>query len=211
MAGTIAHLWVFHQVLKGFPDTGILGKLKKSDKALEAQLKKDFSTWRDLYNYSTYIKNNCLLASYGYLGATGPDLFYIPDDAFDAMGTIDGTVFADLMHYNKTGGLVIFALKKIKDKIRRSRSPGIRGKLEKQLGYWMGHVAHIATDVVVHPFVNTMAAAYHKNTKSFEHSEGSNWINIWKMHNKIEHYQDSWVRHALFEKKEGVKGTQESW
>lgn len=207
MAGTLAHLWVFNRVLEKLSGGEMAGKMKKSGKALENQLKEDSSGWRDPYKYDTHIKKGSLLASYGYLGATGPDLFYIPDDALDAMGTIDGEVFADLMHYNKTGGLVISALGKIREERQMSETTHSKAKLENKLAYWMGHMAHIATDVVVHPFVNSMAAAYHKNTKSFENSQGYFGNNIWKMHNKIEHYQDAWVRKYLFEKKAGFEGT----
>ena len=115
MAGTITHFWIFRKMLEGLPNTGLLERLKKSNEAMTKRIKYEAGGFFRGYNFGDHVGDDCLLASFGYFGATGPDLFLIPDDSFDAMGYIDGIAHSDLMHYNKTGTFVIFMLRYIKE------------------------------------------------------------------------------------------------
>ncbi len=199
MPGTITHFWIFRETLRRLPDRGAIAEMKQSNEALEARLRRDHSRWRSNYNYADYASDS-LLASYGYLGAAGPDLFLAPDDSFDAMVHIDGIELSDLMHYNKAGSFIIFLLRRIKRSLVLPRSSTRRTRYTLRLAYCIGHITHIAADVCMHPLVNTMAGAYHTNTpRQFENSEGGNPIDIFMMHHKIEHYQDSYTRTEFFE------------
>ena len=203
MAGMLTHFWVFHEAIKKFGWTGRIGRIRNSEQVLWDQQKRDI---RRPYYYKNYYPKNCCLASYGYLGAAGPDLFLVPDDAADAGGTgvIDGELLSSLMHYNKTGGFMIWYVDKLRRKMARTKSTAEFEKLSYHYAYALGHISHIATDVVIHPLVNTMAASYYRNeAKQFENSLGSNQINAWKLHHKVEHYQDAYVRANFFEGKEG--------
>ena len=199
MPGTITHFWIFRETLQALPAQGIVTSLRASNSWLEDRLRADTSTLRSHYNYDTYAAHG-LPASYGYFGSTGPDLFLIPDDSFDATGHIDGIEFSDAMHYNKTGSLVISNLDRIKRTLATNPNQAQTDRLHRLLAYWIGHITHIAADVMAHPLVNTMAGAYHTNPgRQFENSEGSNTVNIWKMHHRVEHYQDSYVRRWFFD------------
>jgi len=197
--GTITHFWIFRETLRRLPERGVIAEMKQSNEALEARLRRDHSRWRSHYNYADYASDS-LLASYGYLGAAGPDLFLAPDDSFDAMGHIDGIELSDLMHYNKAGSFIIFFLRRIKRSMILSHSSTRNMRYALRLAYCIGHITHIAADVCIHPLVNTMAGAYHTNTpRQFENSEGGNPIDIFMMHHKIEHYQDSYARTEFFQ------------
>jgi len=199
MPGTITHFWIFRETLRRLPDRGAIADIKRSNEALETRLRRDHSRWRSHYNYADYASDS-LPASYGYLGAAGPDLFLAPDDSFDAMGHIDGIELSDLMHYNKAGSFIIFLLRRIKRFLFLPRSTTSNMRYTLRLAYCIGHITHIAADVCIHPLVNTMAGAYHTNTpRQFENSEGGNWIDIFMMHHKIEHYQDSYTRTEFFQ------------
>ncbi len=198
MPGTITHFWIFRQAVLGLPGQGIAADLKTSLTSFEERLRKDTSTWRSHYDFEEYRKDS-LLASYGFFGATGPDLFLIPDDSWDAMGDIDGITLSDFMHYNKVSGFAIWMLDRLKKRLAASTNADYKSRLNNQLAYCLGYISHVAADVMVHPLVNTMAGAYPTNpAQQFENSEGSNGINIWKLHHKVEHYQDSYTRSQFF-------------
>jgi hypothetical protein len=133
------------------------------------------------------------LPSYAYLGCNGPDIFYMTSGKPDQ----NGKPAADILHYNKTGPNVIWAL-------RNSKASSSRRTLdftEKcRLAYWLGHISHIAADVIVHPFVNSIAAAYPddycdaEGNSRFEPFGG--WaqdMDLFKVHNVVEHWQDAFI------------------
>jgi hypothetical protein len=205
MPGTMTHFWIFRQALRGMKYEGFFADLQSSDWKLHNLLsppRNQDESPKSATGFSLKAYEEGLLASYGYFGGTGPDLFLIPDDAGDAMSSkIDGIDYSDLMHYNKASSFIIFALKKIKSELKKSKSDSATAKLRRQLAYIIGHTSHIAADVICHPLVNTMAAAYPKNKeRQFKNAEGSNAICIWKLHHKVEHYQDSWIREEKFGK-----------
>lgn len=100
-----------------------------------------------------------------YIGAIGPDLPYnagiTTRSAFfptrQQRANRGKSPWADLMHYNKTGQFVIELLRHAP----LITSPDLRQKL---YFYALGHATHIAADIMMHPFINTFAGAYHNQS-----------------------------------------------
>ena len=212
MAGTLTHYWVFRRAIATLASgsyTGIIGDIASGEKEMDAQLRRDEASWQSSmgspYLYSDYSGDLCVRASYGYLGSAGPDVFLPPDDVCDGLssalgGKIDGEGYSSLMHYNKTGGFLIWFVDRIKKSLRKVKSVEQIQRYRNHYAYILGHISHMAADVVIHPFVNTLAAAYYKNKPTqFENSEGYTEKDAWKIHHKVEHYQDSYVRAKHFE------------
>jgi hypothetical protein len=97
-----------------------------------------------------------------YVGAVGPDLAYnagvTTRSAFfpskQQRATRGKSAIADLLHYNKTGEFLIELLRSS----RAVASPELRQKI---FYYALGHATHIAGDIMVHPYTNTFAGAFH--------------------------------------------------
>jgi hypothetical protein len=120
-----------------------------------------------------------------------------------------GKFIADLMHYNKSGLYTIFLLRQVKRQLKAVES-GLRNDLVNLLGYCLGHISHVAADITVHPYVNSIVAAYPDN-EADKFNDNQRWQtapNIWKFHNVLEHYQDAYVLHRRFY---GQEGFQKDW
>jgi hypothetical protein len=137
-----------------------------------------------------------VLAGCAYIGACGPDLFYIEYSK-------EGEFVADLLHYNRTGPFIVRWLTDLRQRVRSLKS-GLAPPLERQLAYCLGHISHIAADITIHPYVNSIVGAYPENGKNFENARGILTENKWKFHNILEHYQDAYILHHRFIDQEGL-------
>jgi hypothetical protein len=204
MPGSITHTYItylcFQQAVSEqlFKFEVSLSEILKMHDLFLMPLAKDGVDSYDKYTIST--DGTIIVPSYAYIGCNGPDLYYM------AAGNPDenGKPGADILHYNKTGPNVIWALRQLK---------AIRNRREYEyeevckLAYWLGHISHIAADVIVHPFVNSIVAAYpddhceydsekEKGTGNSRFEPFGGWassMNLFKFHNVIEHWQDAYV------------------
>lgn len=126
------------------------------------------------------------ISQYFYLGSNGPDLPYFHDA--DLGGKIKDLVgkdivgkskYADLYHYNKQGEFIIQLLKLIRD------DAGDGELNSRVMAYALGHIAHIATDTILHPYVNSFAGIYHEQTQE-------------NIHKISECHQDSYLAQKYF-------------
>lgn len=133
-------------------------------------------------------KEDGVLQGCAYMGSCGPDLFYLE------MGST-GSFLADLLHYNRSG---YFPVRWLVD--LRSRASQLEKNIDEpmqQLAYVLGHISHIAADIVLHPYVNSIVGAYPDNGKIFFEARATVGPR-WKFHNKLEHYQDAYILHQHF-------------
>jgi hypothetical protein len=148
-----------------------------------------------------------VLASYGYLGCTGPDMFSVPPSL--SHPKLETNALSAFAHYNKTGALVIHCLAQLKARISKDvQADDEPAALECQLAYWLGHITHLAADIVTHPYVNSRAGALQTLEKKFaanQKSTGAKLAKIFKTHNTIEQYQDAYVKYELFKAGERYK------
>ena len=192
MAGLVAHQYILCKALRTYKNHGdILAKLTNSLKvALE------YAKAEDGVGYSNYEKKRiCVNAGFAHIGAVGPDLFYL--EILNKM-----SYMADLMHYNKTGPYVIFGINELRN-IETFNIKKMKFEELNMLAYYMGHASHIATDIVVHPLVNSLIGAYPDLKKRFLNSRDTGGIismPLWRAHNIIEHYQDAYVLHHKYAK-----------
>jgi len=230
MPGTITHLWIYKKTM--FKDKKITlkdfsNKPKKETnnhrfvreflKNLETSNENLFNTmgnanWdkKKLTKQIKEWKNNKddkagVLASYGYLGSNGPDLMSLPKNLWTSTPAHED--LAALAHYNKTGALVIYNLIKLKFKIKAGKwkkNEQLKRTLECELSYWLGHICHLAGDIVAHPFVNSRAGALQLLEKKFRHFRGILLKKLWKTHNVVEQLQDAYVKSDLFERPENT-------
>lgn len=196
MPGTTTHNYILYKSLTtlGGPPPG-----KKDKKAPPPTLLEEVIASNNAVR--GYVQKNnpagyradakCLLAGCAYMGCFGPDLFYLE------FGT-RGKFIADLHHYNCSSLFMIWCLRQLKRK-------GINkytNFLKRQFAYVLGHISHIAADINVHPYVNSIVAAYPDNKEIFKNARGLYAGKIWKFHNILEHYQDTYVLHKKFQAKE---------
>jgi hypothetical protein len=137
-----------------------------------------------------------VLAGCAYMGACGPDLFYIEYDT-------EGEFVADLLHYNRTGPFIVRWLADLRLRAASLRM-GLGGVYERQLAYCLGHISHIAADITIHPYVNSIVGAYPENAVCFKNARGLLPKLQWKFHNILEHYQDAYILHRRFIAQEGL-------
>jgi hypothetical protein len=189
MPGTTTHNYILYKALTTYAaNSPIVSSVKKSNELVTKYAKKK--------DYKKYRSDDiCVTAGCCYLGCFGPDLFYVEFGE-------TGKFIADLMHYNKAGLFMIWCLRQVKQCLPAAVS-GFRPDLLHLFAYCMGHICHIAADIIVHPYVNSIVGAYPDNPEAFENARGSLKNNIWKFHNILEHYQDSYVLHNLFFEIEG--------
>ena len=159
------------------------------------------------------------ISQYAYLGAQGPDFpYYVTEegkliasdesriwhviktrDYIDWFQPTGLSLWADLAHYCKSGVYVITLID-----IARSQSMGLRNKI---MSYTLGHICHIATDAVLHPFVNSLAGAYYnlsidskkvmkRKPDIVSSTEGFN-IPI-DLHHLVEFHMDTWLAQNYF-------------
>jgi hypothetical protein len=85
-----------------------------------------------------------------FLGAVSPDYPYFGK----------GTPWADRMHREKTDGVVLKSLARIRE--MRGHAPG-SDTWRKCLAWLLGYVSHVAADVTIHPIVNLKVGTYELN------------------------------------------------
>jgi hypothetical protein len=183
MPGLTTHTYILYKTLRSFEGAPppLLAPIVHSHlKALEHACNNDSGA---LASDAEAVLQGC-----AYIGACGPDLFYLE------MPPAKGAFLADLLHYNRTGPFII-----------RWLYDGLAGQapkllsnplLQRRLAYCLGHISHIAADIVLHPFVNSIVGAYPKNAAKYFDARGVK--PMWKFHNKLEHYQDAYVLHRHF-------------
>lgn len=135
------------------------------------------------------------LAGCAYLGSCGPDLFYLENGA-------EAAFIADLLHYNRSGPFVIWWLRNLRAEFTTMMHPTLGLNLFRQFAYCLGHISHIAADITAHPYVNSIVGAYPENLPVFKNARGMLPTKMWKFHNILEHYQDSYVLYRRFQGEE---------
>lgn len=139
-----------------------------------------------------------------YLGAIGPDIHYLAGSLVRASilgsrykgGVLGKSPWADLLHYNWSGDFLIEVMRLA----ARSRSPELQ---QRALAYAMGYVTHIIGDIIVHPFVNSFAGAYHEQT------DPTQFFSL-GMHFWVEMCQDAWTAKRFFAR-DVSRGGQQPW
>lgn len=198
MPGTATHNWILYRTLREFGAASALTKeVQKSHDAVRDWAQKAAAERGD----GADELDRFHLAGCAYVGACGPDLFYLD------LGST-GTVIADLLHYNRSGPYMIWCLRRVKQQLEAVEA-GLNTNLLRQYAYCLGHISHIAADIVIHPYVNSIVGAYPDQSKDFRNARGKLLKNLWKFHNILEHHQDSYVLHRLFFGQE--KFSRESW
>jgi len=110
------------------------------------------------------------ISSMAYLGALAPDMTYYNASNFrekmtgrklqkpDAQLTpaSRNTYWADLLHYNLSGDVLLTFLELIAD----VPSPALRSQA---LAFAMGYLSHLAADIALNPYINALAAAYDRS------------------------------------------------
>lgn len=143
-----------------------------------------------------FAEANAVLAGCAYIGCCGPDLFYIEYEK-------EGDFIADLLHYNRSGLFIVRWLTDLRTFAGSIRS-GLNPLRERQLAYCLGHISHIAADITIHPYVNSIVGAYPENQPVFKNARGMLPKKKWKFHNILEHYQDAYILHDRFIGEEGI-------
>ena len=186
MPGIITHSYIVYKALSTYSPRSALFKM------VQASHEKTLTYARTEDGYKQYpVDAACRPAGSAYLGSCGPDLFYLE------FGPV-GTFIADLMHYNKTSLFMIWCLRQVKKKLD-SVEEGKKPELLNQFAYCLGHISHIAADIITHPYVNSIVAAYPDNPAAFENANFDIMgDNSWKFHNVLEQYQDAYVLHRRF-------------
>jgi len=187
MPGSTTHTYICYRALQGLGASPAYAPFKRivesHEKALVHARKNDPKKLMS--------DREGVLAGCAYIGSCGPDLFYIEYD-------VEGEFVADLLHYNRTGPFVIRWLTELRQ-FAKSLRGGDRPALDRQLAYCLGHISHIAADIVIHPYVNSIVGAYNQLDKVFKNARGILfWKTPWKFHNILEHYQDAYILHERF-------------
>jgi len=185
MAGLTTHTYILYRALAEIqwqPATPLFAQVVESHNAALSHARKN-----DAKGLGT--NPSAILSGCAYIGACGPDLFYLEQEPHK------GTFIADLLHYNRSGPYMIWWLRRLREQIE---SFADRPILMRQFAYCLGHISHIAADITIHPYVNSIVGAYPKNPVVFKNNNGVLWKVLWKFHNILEHYQDSYVLHRRF-------------
>ena len=102
------------------------------------------------------------------LGAVSPDYPYL------AIGVSGATRWADLMHYQHTGDMVIAGVEVIK---------ALSGTAQSKAFAWLlGYAAHVITDATIHPVIELKVGPYAQNKTA---------------HRRCEMHQDSYIFQRL--------------
>lgn len=113
------------------------------------------------------------ISAMAYLGALAPDLDYFQPGNFRARITSDrrqkrctplqahnhSAQWAELLHANRSGDVLLTFL----EHIAEIPSPAIRSQA---LAFAMGYLSHIATDIAINPYINTLAGIYQQAKRS---------------------------------------------
>lgn len=193
MPGFFTHSYILHEALRTYaPRNEVFKSVCRSHDIACAYGKA--GKWKQ------YDKDiDCVKAGCAYLGASGPDLFYLETIAVKGKAERKlGAFVADLMHYNKTGLFVIWNLRQLKPDMEWFPVVEV-SELCNRVAYCIGHISHIAADICVHPYVNSMVAAYPDNPVCFRNAQTMGLEGVmWRFHNVMEHYQDVYVLNKLF-------------
>lgn len=159
---------------------------------------------------------------YAYLGAQGPDFpYYVTEygkkiadikTKFENPGKIlealyfdswfptrrfqptGRSIWADMAHYCKSGMFIVEIID-----IARTLNTDLQRKV---MAYTLGHICHIATDAILHPFVNSLAGAYYNlsvdHTKVMKYEadivSSTDGFNIpIDLHHLVEFHMDAWL------------------
>ncbi len=93
------------------------------------------------------------------LGSVSPDLPYLSQLA------MEGSTWADIMHYYRTNGIVKNALHSL------SAAKNKNDIWEFQLAWLLGFVGHLVTDATIHPIVESIVGPYTDESVHSNHRE----------------------------------------
>lgn len=189
MPGYITHQYICHRVLENFrPDDTFepLGTLVKNHQ--DSLPHSRAGNVDELTTSGHFVPVGC-----AHIGACGPDMFY-PEMPYE-----HAAFYSDLMHYNRSGQFLARWLVDLRDQCELLRS-GLSNALLWKFCYVVGHATHIAADITIHPYVNSIVTAYPLLEKRYEDFRGWNPKNIWKFHNILEAIQDSYVWHEKYQR-----------
>ncbi len=124
------------------------------------------------------------------LGACGPDFWTVSTESgFGVYPDTAGQHF-DLGHYNRTHQQFRISIAEIGNR------SGVQNDMERS--YFIGMATHVAADLVLHQLVNVSAGAYTLLKEDVWNNEHDTVIkDLWKVHNKVEHFWDSYVRYRF--------------
>lgn len=93
------------------------------------------------------------------LGSVSPDIPYL------AQLALEGSTWADIMHYHRTNGIVNNALHSLS-------AAKTKGKIwEYQLTWLLGFVGHLVADATIHPIVESIVGPYTDKNNRDNHRE----------------------------------------
>jgi hypothetical protein len=190
MPGTTTHGYILYKALEGLGEPPKEGdKTVMQELAASSIAAKNLATQNKPASLENDPKGATVLAGCAYLGCFGPDLFYLETGA-------KGLFVADLHHYNCTSLFMIWCLKRLKKRGFNKYSNAVK----REFAYVMGHICHIAADINLHPYVNSVVAAYPENQKIFSDPGRYTWTPgpLWKLHNILEHHHDNHMLHSKF-------------
>lgn len=95
---------------------------------------------------------------YCELGCVSPDYPYL------CVGDSDASKWADLMHYENTGNMIHKGIEFIRDMLNGNEQ-------QKALSWLFGYVAHVVTDVTIHPVVQLKVGDYAENKAAHRRCE----------------------------------------
>src|SRR5229473_486410 len=153
------------------------------------------------------------ISAMAYLGALAPDMTYfcgnnwrdkVADRGLRKLHTpapcTNGSVrWADLLHSNRTGDMLLTFLEFIAD----VPSPALRSQA---LAFAMGYLSHIATDIALNPYINALAAAYDRSEVP-----GMGVFNRLGVHFFVELYLDEYIASVYFHRPLYVWTNQPWW
>jgi hypothetical protein len=115
------------------------------------------------------------LSKFLYIGSTAPDLSYFRHLTGEKQGK---SPVADTLHWNRTGDFAI----KLVENAKKDGEPDVGNRLK---AFSIGYITHIFADIIVHPYVNTFAGAYHQQV-------------VPDTHLNTELHMDSWLAQNYF-------------
>lgn len=95
---------------------------------------------------------------YCELGCVSPDYPYL------CVGDSNAATWADLMHYENTGSMIHKGIEFIRDTLSGNEQ-------EKAFSWLLGYVAHVVTDVTIHPIVQLKVGDYAENKTAHRRCE----------------------------------------
>lgn len=103
---------------------------------------------------------SALLKNFKYceLGCVSPDYPYL------AVGDKNATKWADLMHYQNTNLMIHKGVEFIRDELQGAQQ-------QKAFSWLLGYVAHVITDVAIHPIVQLKVGDYAQNKTAHRRCE----------------------------------------